>query len=313
MFIDGDGFARDTCGQWRSARGRLAYVNKRHSLETVVGECKLDADQLAGAWLRLKGGDKSAEQDIVSHHIGIVRFLLGRYTTGRHYDACESAALESLLVAVRTFNPMRGTKFSTYAWHLVKSAIRACLYYEYRLRRYNQVIRVGLDREYFQSDDGDEPVAPPERPRPEPDLVEKTGAAIENLPRKLRLAAEMRFVQGKPFQAIATALKRKSRGSGFHMVRRAAHTLKPVLADHEPGRENMLSKRKVRELVEDYKMRLAEQEAKEKPKMKRRAHHPDSCPQCGHTHRGQIDVGLGHLKCKRCGYVHKAKTQEGKP
>jgi len=75
-----------------------------------------------------KGDEEQAEairEELVRRHTGLVRAIAAEFSfTGEPFDDLVQAGYLGLLGAVANFDLARGTKFSTYATHLIKGEIR---------------------------------------------------------------------------------------------------------------------------------------------------------------------------------------------
>jgi len=68
---------------------------------------------------------KSLQDELISRHVGLVRSVAAQYVfTGEPLEDLVQAGYIGLLGAAANFDLARGTKFSTYATHLIKGEIR---------------------------------------------------------------------------------------------------------------------------------------------------------------------------------------------
>jgi len=68
---------------------------------------------------------EAIREELVRRHIGLVRYIAAEFTfTGEPFEDLVQAGYLGLLGAVANFDLARGTKFSTYATHLIKGEIR---------------------------------------------------------------------------------------------------------------------------------------------------------------------------------------------
>lgn len=74
---------------------------------------------------RLQGGDTRAEEELLLENMGLVRRLATRFPDrGVEYEDLVQIGTVGMLKAIRSFDPQRGTAFSTYAVPLIVGEIR---------------------------------------------------------------------------------------------------------------------------------------------------------------------------------------------
>lgn len=74
---------------------------------------------------RLQAGDRSAEEELLLENMGLVRRLATRFPDrGVEYEDLVQIGTVGMLKAIRSFDPLRGTAFSTYAVPLIVGEIR---------------------------------------------------------------------------------------------------------------------------------------------------------------------------------------------
>src|ERR1051326_5622236 len=78
-------------------------------------------------WVRLRGGDRSARDELVVRYAPLVKYVIGRMAislpAAMDSDDVLSAGTVGLLHAIDRFDPEQGVRFETYALQRIRGAI----------------------------------------------------------------------------------------------------------------------------------------------------------------------------------------------
>jgi RNA polymerase sporulation-specific sigma factor len=110
----------------------------------------LTEDQIRGLFVAMRNGDPHAEEELIAKNLRLVAHVARRFlSSGEPIEDLVGYGTIGLIRAIRTYNPDKGWKFSTYATVCTQNAIRIYL----RSQLKHQYVYLDTP---IKDDDGDE-------------------------------------------------------------------------------------------------------------------------------------------------------------
>ena len=121
-------------------------INKKYAYETSFPK-KLTKEEESFYISQMKNGNKKAEEILINHNMRLVAFIVRKYKGSMEFDDMLSIGSIGLIKGIRSFNPDKNFKLSTYLAICIENEVKMAL------RKNNKYKIVSLDAPVLKADE----------------------------------------------------------------------------------------------------------------------------------------------------------------